>query len=79
MDKGLEAHIRLLDIKPNSVLFINVAKVSREELTPLKLPHLSYAVPVVFTTGPPEVNLLTRAELELALHLLNNDQGRPAK
>lgn len=79
MDRGLEAHIKLLDIKPNSVLFINVDKVSREEMTPIRLPFVGYCVPIVFTIGPPEVRLLTRAELERALHLLNNDQQLPSR
>lgn len=79
MDTGLEAHIKLLDIKPNSVLFVNVEKVDPIELTRIRLPYVGFTVPIVFTMGPPEVALLTRAELVAALHALDNDQtGRPA-
>lgn len=79
MPRGLEAHIKLLDIKPNSVLFINAEKVSPEEMTRIRLPYVGFTVPIIFTLGRPEVALLTRYELELALHVLNNDQRRPSK
>jgi hypothetical protein len=77
MDSGLDAHIKQLDIKRNSVLFINVEKVSREELAWIRLPYVGFTVPIVFTLGPPEVSLLTRAELEQALRALDNDQQLP--
>jgi hypothetical protein len=76
MDQGLAEHIKSIDIKPNTVLFVNVEKVDRDQLIPLRLPYIGIAVPVVFTVGPPEVNLLTRAELVEALRRLDNDQGR---
>jgi hypothetical protein len=74
MDAGLAEHIKKLDIGPNSVLFVNVEKVDKDQLIPLRLPYIGIAVPVVFTVGPPEVNLLTRAELVEALRRLDNDQ-----
>ena len=77
MDSGLAEHIKKLDIGPNSVLFVNVEKVDPDQLKPLRLPYVGISVPVVFTLGPPEVNLLTRAQLTEALRLLNNDQGTP--
>jgi hypothetical protein len=76
MDEGLAEHIKKLDIGPNSVLFVNVEKVAKDELIPLRLPYIGLSVPVVFTVGPPEVNLLTRAELVEALRILDNDQRR---
>lgn len=75
MDQGFAEHIKSLDIKPNTVLFVNVEKVDPDQLKPLRLPYIGLAVPVVFTLGPPEVNLLTRAQLMEALRLLDNDQG----
>jgi hypothetical protein len=74
MDTGLEAHIKQLDIKPNSVLFVNADKVNPSDLARIRLPYVGYTVPIVFTMGPPEVALLTRAELVAALHALDNDQ-----
>lgn len=76
---GLEAHIKLLDIKPNSVLFVNAERVNAAELARIRLPYVGYTVPIVFTIGPPEVSLLTREDLERALHALDNDQRRPTK
>jgi hypothetical protein len=76
MDQGLAEHIKKLDIGPCSVLFVNVEKVDKDQLIPLRLPYIGLAVPVVFTIGPPEVNVLTRAQLTEALRLLDNDQGR---
>jgi hypothetical protein len=73
---GLEEHIKQLDLKPNSVLFINVEKISPDELIPLRLPYIGRTVPVIFTLGPPEVTMLSRDELERALRALDNDQGR---
>ena len=74
-DQGLAEHIKKLDITANTVLFINVEKVDADQLKPLRLPYIGLAVPVVFTMGPPEVNLLTRAQLIEALALLENNQG----
>jgi hypothetical protein len=76
MNEGLAEHIKKLDIGPNSVLFVNVEKVAKDELIPLRLPYIGLSVPVVFTCGPPEVNLLTRADLVEALRRLDNDQRR---
>lgn len=78
---GLEINIRQLDLKPNSVLLINVDrlealevgavdKLTPRELPQIRLPYAGYAVPIVFTVGSPEVNMLTRAQLEQALAAL---------
>lgn len=77
MTTGLEEHIKQLDLKPNSVLFVNAEKVNADELKRLRLPYVGFTVPIVFTMGPPEVGLLTRKELELALRALDNDQKPP--
>lgn len=75
MDQGLADHIKKLDIGPNSVLFVNVEKIDKDQLIPLRLPYIGISVPVVFTWGPPEVTLLTREQLTEALRLLDNNQG----
>lgn len=83
MDLGqFQEHIRKLDLQPNSVLFINVEQVNVYELTHLRMPDIGYTVPIIFTLGPPQVNQLSREDLERALQMLDNDQGRaevPAK
>jgi hypothetical protein len=71
---SLNEQIRKLDLQPNSVLFINMEEVSIADVAGLHLPFVDYTVPIVFTMGPPLVALLTRAELEQALHALDNDQ-----
>lgn len=75
MDRGLADYIKKIDIKPNSVLFINVEKVDVDQLKPLRLPYIGISVPVVFVMGNPEVTMLTREQLLDALHKLDNDQG----
>lgn len=63
--------VKVLELKPNSVIFVDRNEVNMTDLCLLNFDNPPENVFIVGVDGPPTMELLTRAQLEYSLKLLD--------